>query len=57
MGGRTIESEFIDESERGNKYNPQMVYQKDKYMIVQKPTNNFVPKKKENRLMSTDYTT
>jgi len=56
MGGRTLETEFMDESERGYKYDPATVYYKDKYMVVQKPTNNFIPKKKNQRLLTTDYT-
>ena len=55
MGGRTLETEFMD-SERGFKYDPSSIYSKDKYMVVQKPTNNFIPKKKHQRLLSTDYT-
>jgi hypothetical protein len=56
MGGRTLETEFIEESEQGYKYNPASVYHKDKYMVVHKPGNNFLPKKKHNRVFSTDYT-
>jgi hypothetical protein len=56
MGGRTLETDFVDESERGFKYDPASVYHKDKYMVVQRPSNNFIPKKKHNRVFSTDYT-
>jgi hypothetical protein len=34
MGGKTIETEFVDESERGFKYDPASVYYKDRYMVV-----------------------
>ena len=55
MGGRTIETEFIEESERGYKYDPATVYHKDKYMIVHKPQNNFLPKKgAHHKVFSTD---
>ena len=59
MGGRTLQSEYLDESERGGagigniKYDPAQKYHQN--LSVLKPSNNFIPKKKK-RVISTDYT-
>jgi hypothetical protein len=55
MGGWTLETEFMEESERGYKYGPDSVYHKDKFMVVHKPTNNFLPKKNHQRIIYTYY--